>query len=350
MRFDYPISVAILYYDDTSTGDMLDEVECAKSLQEALESRGHLVRLVPVNEKNWRKAIQTPGDIVFNQVQDETWELYMKVAMHLSDMGRAQFGIDRNNLKFAIKKTFFKNKLLRLGISTPKFKIYDRRSKISDIRSLEYPVIVKPSRMHAGMGISQDSVVIDKNELHDRIKYLFANYPGRVIAEEYIEGREIHITVIGNGRHIVALPYAELEFKGEFADNWNIYTYAAKWEDKTWEYWDARVSAPARVSRKLDKKLELLALRAYRALGCRDITRFDIRVDENEKPYIIDVNVCPSLNREDEQDATLKSMEALDWTYEEFIESLVAIAYKRTYGKLPDRTRERAFMLASPRR
>ncbi len=349
LQFDYPISVAVLYYHDTSAGDMVDEIECAEAIAEALESQGHRVRLVPVNKKNWLKAVQTPGDVVFNQVQDETWELYMKVAKRLDYLGKAQFGIDRQSLKFVLKKAFLKRKLQRLGLSTPKFKIYNRASKFTDNRSLEYPVIVKPSGTHAGLGISQDSVVIDRQELEERVKYLFKNYSGEVVAEEYIEGREIHVSVIGNGRRTITLPYAELEFKGAFADNWDIYTYNAKWEEKSWEYWDARVGAPAKVSRKLDAKIEKLALKAYRALGCRDITRFDMRIDAKDNVYILDVNLCPSINPKDDQDATLKSIEALDWTYEEFVETLVAICYKRVYGRLPDRTRERSFMLASPK-
>lgn len=348
LQFDYPISVAILYLDDTSTGDMLDEVECAKAVCEALESKGHLVRLVPVTKKNWKQAVRTPGDVVFNMVQDETWELYTKVAFRLEWMGRATFGFDHSSMSFMMKKAFLKRKMHRLGIATPRFKIYNRRSRFSDIRSLEYPVIVKPSGLHAGYGISQDSVVIDGDELYDRVQFLFKNYPGEVIAEEYIEGREIHITVIGNKNHLIALPYAELEFKGEFQDNWNVYTYNAKWEEKSWEYWDARVSADVSVNRKLNKRLERLALRTYRAFGCRDIARFDIRVDDQDKPYVVDVNICPSLNRLDDQDATLKSVEALGWTYEEFMETLIAITYKRVYGKLPDRMRERSFLLSAP--
>ena len=343
LHFDYPISIAILYYGGEA-GDELDTEEAVRGIEEALEENGHVVRSMRVDERNWLKAVKIPGEVVFNLVEDPLWELYVKVGQRLEMLGRAQVGHDMKCFKYATRKAWVKNRMQKLGIGTPNFRIFNRRSKIS-LRGLEYPLIVKPSRQHAGIGISQDSVVIDQRELVDRVKYLFKHFPGEVIAEEFVEGREIHITLLGNNRHVVALPACEVSFGGEFADNWNVYTYEAKWDKKSWEYWDARVDAPAKLPRKLDEKLERLAVKAYRAFGCRDIARIDMRLDEKNRPFIVDVNMNPSLNYYDKQDATLASVYALDWTYEQFVETLVAITYKRVYGRLSDRIRERQLLL-----
>ena len=343
LLFDYPISAAILFYAGEA-GDMQDTMEAVDGISKALEDRGHMVRVQEVNKKNWRRAVRIPGEVVFNLVEDEEWQLYVRVGRRLEELDRAQVGHDMKCFKYATKKARIKRRMKQLGISTPDFRIFNRRTRGHDIRGVNYPLIVKPSGQHAGIGISQDSVVIDKQELEERVKYVFQKFPGEVIAEEYIDGREIHVTVMGNGRHVVALPYCELEFTGEFADNWNVYTYDAKWEKASWEYWGARVTAPANVSHRLSSKLEKLAIRAYKAFGGRDIARLDIR----GRAYVVDLNMSPSLNRFDDQDATLKSVQALGWSYEEFIESLVAIAYKRVYGRLPDRIRERHFLLAAP--
>ncbi len=347
LSFEYPISVAILYYAGIG-GDMVDGIECAQGIAEALEAQGHQVHLVQVNEHNWLTAVRTPGEVVFNLVEDDNWELYVKVGQKLEQLGRAQVGHDMRVFKYATKKARVKRRMQALGISTPPFRILNRRSSLT-VRGLEYPLIVKPSRQHAGIGISQDSVVIDQDELVQRVKYLFKRFPGEVVVEEFVDGREIHITILGNRRHKVALPACEIEFGGEFADNWDVYTYNAKWEKSSWEYWQARVSASARLARKDLGKLEKLALKAYRGFGCKDIARMDIRCDDKgHKAYIVDVNMNPSLNRFDDQDATLASALALGWSYEEFIETLIAITYKRIYGRLPDRTRTRQFLLASP--
>ena len=106
--------------------------------------------------------------------------------------------------------------------------------------------------------------------------------------------------------------------------------------------------AAVTLGKKLDERIEAMVLRAYRAFGCRDIARFDIRVDQAGKAYIVDLNINPSLNAQDDQDATVASVEALGWSYGEFLETLIAITYKRVYGKLPDRMRERSMLLAAP--
>ena len=155
------------------------------------------------------------------------------------------------------------------------------------------------------------------------------------------------MTVLGNGRHLAVFPYAELEFKGEFADNWEVYTYEAKWVESSWEFWNVPVTAPARMGRKLDRRLERLVKKASRDLGVIDVVRFDIRVDQNERPFIVDVNYNPSLRRDD-LDATWESVKCLGWSYADLIETVVAIAYKRVYGRLPDRIRERQLMLMAP--
>ena len=93
ISFDYPISIAILYYGGEAE-DLKDAQNAARGLSEALEEQGHMVRTVQVTEKNWRKAVKVPGQVVFNLVEDETWELYTKVGLRLEAMGRAQMGHD----------------------------------------------------------------------------------------------------------------------------------------------------------------------------------------------------------------------------------------------------------------
>lgn len=346
IKFDYPISVAILYYAGTKDDDE-DTLEAVRGIEESLERLGHVVRKAEVNKKNWRRAVRIPGAIVFNLVEDDTWELYTKVGQRLEQLGRAQVGHDMKCFKYIIRKVWIKKRMQRLGIATPNFRVFNRRSKINQIRGLEFPLIVKPSRQHAGIGISQDSVVIDHEELTDRIKYLFKNFSGEVFAEEYIEGQEIQVTVLGNGKNIFTLPNCEIGFGGEFKNNWDVYTYEAKWDKKSWEYWDARVKSPVKLNKKLEEQIQKLSIKAYKAFGCRDVARMDMRIDNKNKPMIIDVNMNPSLNYYDEEDATLASMRALGWSYDQFIQTILAITYKRVYKKLPDRIRDRQLLLTT---
>jgi D-alanine-D-alanine ligase-like ATP-grasp enzyme len=142
-------------------------------------------------------------------------------------------------------------------------------------------------------------------------------------------------------------PYAEIDFIGEYADNWNVYSYEAKWVDKSWEYWSSPVRSPVILARKVEAGIDKLVTRAFKVLDCCDVVRFDIRLDDLNKPYIIDVNVMPCLKRAEEEECW-RSAKALGWSYEQLIETIVAVAYRRVYGRLPDRMRERQLLLNSP--
>ena len=340
LSFDYPISVVVLYVVDAEGTH-----EAAVQMAEALEERGHVVRLFRVTRKNWRQAVRVPGDVVLNLAEDTDWKLYVKVGKALEMLGRAQMGHDLASFMFAINKRVVKRKLAAGGLATPKFRILSRRGARM-VRGLEYPLMVKPAGHHASEGISQDSVVIDEKELTERVEYLWDRFGGEVVVEEFIEGDEVHVAVMGNGRRVVVLPYVGIVYKGEFADNWNVFTYKAKWDKSSWEYWYSKLICPVSWGRKTDERIEKLAVAVYKMFGCRDVARFDIKVTDEGKPYILDMNLNPSLSGDD-QDECWVSMKALGWTYPQMMETIVAITYKRVYGKLPSRLRERQLLLAA---
>jgi D-alanine-D-alanine ligase len=328
-----PLSVAILYYAGTHKDDE-DTISGVKGIEESLKRTGHTARKTIVTKRNWQKALYTPGDIVFNFVEDDTWELYEKIGYGLERLGRAQVGHDIAGFKYAVRKLPGKRLMKKMGISTPNFKIFNARCKRIDSGNLRFPVIIKPANQHAGIGISQHSVVTTDKDFLRQVKHMIRTYPGEMLAEEFIGGREIHITILGNGKNLTILPYCEIRFEGKFASHWNVYTYDAKWAKKTWEYADARVEVPAKISSELQIKIKTLTVKTYRVLRCRDIARIDVRLDEKNVPFVVDINMNPSINYYDQQDASLASVYARGWTYDQFIERLLDITYERVYGKL----------------
>ena len=238
-----------------------------------------------------------------------------------------------------------KRRLLAYGLPTAPFRVIRRHGNVANFRGLNFPLIVKPAGEHASTGITQDSVVIDHKEMSDQAKYLFKVFGGEVLVEEYLEGIELHVTVIGNSRHAIPMPYAQVNFKGEFKDNWNVFTHNAKWNYASWEHWDAPLFCPVVLPRKLMTKIDELAKSAYKVFGCVDVVRFDIRLDDQDNPFILDFNVNPHLGK-DEESECWRSAKALGWSYADMIETLIAITYKRHFKRLPDRLRERQFMLA----
>lgn len=326
------ITVLILYYSGLKQDDE-DTLEGVKGIYEAVTRLGYPIQKIEVTKDNWKEAVKTPADVVFNLVEDDGWELYVKVGKALEKLGRAQIGHDMKNFRYAIKKAWIKRTMKRMGISTPRFLIFNSTSTIALPATMNYPVIVKPSEQHAGIGISQSSVVKDEEALIRQVKSVLTTFSGEVIVEEFIPGREVHVTVFGNDDSIDVLPLCEIGYSGKFTEGWNIYSYNAKWDKKSWEYNDARVHAPAQLSPELTQKIEALAIKAYNAMACRDIARLDVRISVDEVPYVVDINMNPSLNYYDEEDATTASVYAKKWTYDQFVEKVLLASYERVHGK-----------------
>ena len=177
------VSIAILYHAGTKADDE-DTLKCVKGIEESLIHSGHTVHKQAVTKDNWQEAIKTPGDVVFNLVEDDNWELYVTVGLALEDMGRVQVGHDKTSFQYVTHKAGIKRQMKKLGIRTPKSIIVDRQSNLK--HTLTYPVIVKPSEQHAGIGISQASIVNDDAALKQQAETIFKKFPGEIILEEFI--------------------------------------------------------------------------------------------------------------------------------------------------------------------
>lgn len=325
------LTVVILYFAGTTMDDE-DTLECVKGVEESLMRLGHTAVKVRVTKENWQEAVRVPGDVFFNFVEDDTWELYMNVIQSLESQGKAQVGHDGNGIRYVTDKSEAKKQMSLAGITTPPYRIISSGGSDAENIGLAYPLIVKPAKQHAGIGISQASVVKDAAGLAKQLERIHAQFPGDVVAEEFVRGREIHVTVVGNGKDLVVLPYCEIGYGGSYQYNWNIYSYEAKWDKSSWEYKDAHVRAPAQVSPQLRERIDAAARRSFAAFACRDVARFDFRISADETPYLVDVNMNPSLNYYDTEDATVASVKALGWTYDQFIETLLAVTYRRVSG------------------
>jgi D-alanine-D-alanine ligase len=344
MKIVYPVSLAVLYFVGQGE-DMSDTLDTVLTLTTTMKQMGHMVRTVEVTKRNWQKAVMVAGDVVINLVEDDDYSLYVKVAKRLEEIGRAQMGHDMKSLKYVVRKSNVKAALIKAGLATPAFRVFRKGTEVKNVRGLKFPVIVKPSSQHASVGISQDSIVANQEQLMARVKYLFAHVGSEVVAEEFIDGREMHVTVMGNGKLMTVLPMCEIVFDTKRSDGWNIYSYDAKWKKGTWEYQLAQVKCPAEMETGVEERIKRLVVKTCKVLGCKDIVRMDIRLDRHNKPYVIDVNMSPGIDK-CEQEETWRSARALGLTYSEFVEKLIAVTYKRAYGKLPSRIRERSFLIS----
>ena len=201
-------------------------------------------------------------------------------------------GCPYQTLCLARSKHITKHLLAGSGLPTAKFFVVEE-APVEDC-PLGWPVIVKPATQDASVGVDQGSVVTNQERLNERISYLLDNYGPPVLIEEFIRGREFNVGLIETPE-LCVLPVSEILFIDKDPAFWPIVTYDAKWKPGTRDYEATPPKYPARVAPRLCNKVETLAKRAFRLLGCRDYARVDFRV-RGSKPYILEVNPNPDFS------------------------------------------------------
>ncbi|SEQ39122.1 D-alanine-D-alanine ligase [Solimonas aquatica] len=218
-------------------------------------------------------------------------------------------------------------KILRFHrVRTPRFHSYYRGQKIRLPKTLKLPCIVKPLTEEASRGISQASVVDDEAALCARVQMIHERMNLDAIAEEYVEGRELYMSIIGD-RLLRLLPPRELSFGQMAEDEPRIATYKAKWDEAYRKRWGIRNHFAEDLDPVLAQRLHDTCKRAYRALNLKSYARFDLRVTAAGQVYVIEPNVNPCIARDDE---LAQSAEKVGIAYASLIRMLVNQALRRS--------------------
>lgn len=186
------------------------------------------------------------------------------------------------------------------------------------------PVIVKPAREDASLGVGPESVVTERAALGKQIEAVRSRY-GDVLVEQFIVGREFNVGVLALPDP-VALPLAEIEF-GSNANAWHVVTYDAKWTPEADDYRSTPARCPAVVEDDLGDDIRRVSLAAFRLLGCRDYARVDLRVDQAGRPYILEINANPDISP---SAGLARAIRASGMDYDDFIVRLIETAAGRT--------------------
>jgi D-alanine-D-alanine ligase len=226
----------------------------------------------------------------------------------------------------ALDKNITKMILRQHGLPTPDSALLETpESPVPDIR---YPLIVKPRSEAVSFGLK---IVHDENELREAAKVIYDEFSQAVLAEQYIEGREINVGILGNNPP-EAFPPVQLDFG---TDGPAIYTY----EDKTGD--SGRTIShicPAPIGERLLEEAKQMAVNAFTAIGCSDCARVDMRLDEEDNLYLLEINSLPSLS---EHASYLVGAAAVGLDFQGFIGRLIEVASARYFGtpSPPDLTR-----------
>ena len=191
-------------------------------------------------------------------------------------------------------------KILRYHrVRTPRFHTFYRGGAVWLPKTLRLPCIVKPLTEEASRGISLASIVDDEKSFTERVGMIHERMNLDVIAEEYVEGRELYVSVIGDQR-LRVLPPREMTFGQMSEDEPRIATYKAKWDDGYRKRWGIRNAFADNLGDGLDERINDVCKRAYRALNIRSYARFDLRVTAAGQVYVIEPNVNPNIAKDDE--------------------------------------------------
>lgn len=227
----------------------------------------------------------------------------------------------------ALNKTRVKEILLYHGLPTPQFQIVKSHLRLNLNENLAFPLIVKPSREDASIGITTDSVVHSLADLRKRVKAIVEQYDQPALVEEYIDGRELNVAVMGNHKP-EALPISEIDMSTLPEEYPRIITYNAKWLKGTPEYENTVGVCPAPLPSDVEKQVKQIALQAYRLIGCRDYARIDIRLNKKNQPYVLEVNPNPDIS---DDAGFARSARAAGMTFEDFVGRVVECALERMY-------------------
>jgi D-alanine-D-alanine ligase len=213
-------------------------------------------------------------------------------------------------------------------IHVPNFVVIPRGQRIARLKKPKFPLLVKPVKEEASYGISQASFVTTDEQFKERVAFIHESHDSDVIAEEYIEGREFYVSIMGNAK-LTVFPIRELVFREVPPNEPKIATYKAKWDEEYRKKWGLNNQFPEDLPAPLVSEIEDVCKRIYRLLTIEGYARIDLRLTADNKIYFIEANPNPIL-AEDEDFAQAAAKTGL--AYPQLINRIIGIGMKTTRG------------------
>jgi D-alanine-D-alanine ligase len=276
-----------------------DRRECEQdvaTLGNALKELGHPIEVVAIEDGRLADRLSSfdPLDyIVFNWCEELPGvpQSEPEVAAVMERLGFVFTGSSYDVLVLSYDKPRVKRLLDEANLPTPSWDVFDA-PEVG--RWNIFPAIVKAAHEHCSIGISPESVVTSPAELENRVAFILETHKQPALVEEFINGREFHDAVWGNGR-ISVLPAVEIDYCDLTDIRDRLFTHEAKYFPESRLYERIELCVPAELDPPAQAELERIVLATYRATGCRDYGRIDVRYLDGTF-YVIDVNPNPDIN------------------------------------------------------
>jgi len=267
-----------------------DTQETVDALVAAIGAAGHTAVSVEADADCVTHLRRERPDIAFNIAEGLPGDGREAQAPAMCEMlGIPHTGSGVLTLALCLDKAMTKRVLYHAGVPSPGFRVI-RPGEPSDPGALRFPLFVKPVREGSSMGISPRSLVRDAPEFREQVAAVHAVYGQPALVEEFLQGREFTIGMLGNAR-VEFLPATEINYGEVPAGYPPVYTYQFKkeWDD------DRFYLCPAPADPALIERLRSTALATYRAVDCLDVGRVDLRLDADGTPHVLEINPLPGM-------------------------------------------------------
>jgi len=304
-----------------------DLMQVGKLVHQALLNKGHDVKFFDVNEKTFEELRKSDIDIAFNVCERFNGSSFHEpnVAAMLELLNIPYTGSGPLALALCMNKPRVKEIMTHHGIPTPNWQVfYSRNKKLRE--DMKFPLIVKPAQMDNSIGIDNNAIVNDEKELQSKVGYINRTYNQPALVEEYIPGRDLDVGVVGNGFNSKVLPIAEVNYSGLSPGINKIFSYEAKWDKNCELYKVTGYRFDIDVPKSVEAKIKRIALDLYRVLDLRDYGRVDIRLSDDNIPYVLEMNPNPGISCDC---STPAAAESLGISYDDMIQLILDNALDR---------------------
>jgi D-alanine-D-alanine ligase len=315
--------------DDTTGIDVLEaEWKMEYDVIETLREIGHEVRVLGTHDN--LSAIRSTVEefkpqIVFNLMEAfaDVTTFDQNVVSYLELLHLRYTGCNPRGLILARDKALSKKLLAYHRIPVPDFTVVRPGRKPQLSKKLRYPLIVKSLFFEASAGISQASVVENAEQLARRVHFIHENLGTAAIVEQFIDGRELYVGVIGNER-LETLPVWEMSFEKMPENRWRIATERVKWSTQ-YQKRHGIMTDKAKLDEALADRIHKIARRAYRALDLNGYARIDFRLDQEGRPYVLEANPNPNLAYGED---FAESAEVYGLSYERLLDRILTLGLR----------------------